>query len=389
MKLGVPKEPEGETRVGIVPSSMKKLTRAGFEVYIEAGAGLAANYADQAYTDAGAHVVSRAEALACENIVCIRFPGVDGIGSGTNLACVSDPFRHPEYVKACMDAKITLLSMDMIPRRLSRAQSMDVNSSQDNLAGYKAVLLGAAQVPKGIPMMTTSAGTIRPAKVVIMGSGVAGLQAIATAKRLGAIVFASDVRKSAAEQIESVGGRFIEVDGMDDFEDESGYAKPLTPEFIQKVNDTVCGVAADADIIVTTARIFGRPAPITVPSSAVANFKSGAVVVDMNADVGGNCEDTVQGEIVTTDNGVIIVGTSNLPGTLANTASMLYSNNLTTFFTSLVDKESGDVVISDDDDILVGAPEGSDFYVNGMGGVLICKEGAIHPKQTRLAGVVE
>ena len=386
MKLGVPKEPEGETRVGIVPSSMKKLTRAGFEVYIEAGAGLAANYADQAYTDAGAHVVSRAEALACENIVCIRFPGVDGIGSGTNLACVSDPFRHPEYVKACMDAKITLLSMDMIPRRLSRAQSMDVNSSQDNLAGYKAVLLGAAQVPKGIPMMTTSAGTIRPAKVVIMGSGVAGLQAIATAKRLGAIVFASDVRKSAAEQIESVGGRFIEVDGMDDFEDESGYAKPLTPEFIQKVNDTVCGVAADADIIVTTARIFGRPAPITVPSSAVANFKSGAVVVDMNADVGGNCEDTVQGEIVTTDNGVIIVGTSNLPGTLANTASMLYSNNLTTFFTSLVDKESGNVVISDDDDILVGAPEGSDFYVNGMGGVLICKEGAIHPKQTRLAG---
>lgn len=387
MKLGVPKEPEGETRVGIVPSSMKKLSRAGFEVYIEEGAGLAANYHDQEYKDAGAHIVSRQEALACENLVCIRFPGTDGISAGTNLACVSDPFRHPEYVKACVEANITLLSMDMIPRRLSRAQSMDVNSSQDNLAGYKAVLLGAAAVPKGIPMMTTSAGTIRPAKVVIMGSGVAGLQAIATAKRLGAIVFASDVRKSAAEQIESVGGRFIEVDGMDDFEDESGYAKPLTPEFIQKVNDTVCGVAADADIIVTTARIFGRPAPITVPSSAVANFKSGAVVVDMNADVGGNCEDTVQGKVTTTENGVIIVGTSNLPGTLANTASMLYSNNLTTFYTSLVDE--GSVVISQDDDILVGAPEGSDFYVNGMGGVLICKDGAIHPKQTRLAGVVE
>lgn len=387
MKLGVPKEPEGETRVGIVPSSMKKLSRAGFEVYIEEGAGLAANYHDQEYKDAGAHVVSRKDALACENLVCIRFPGTDGISAGTNLACVSDPFRHPEYVKACVQANITLLSMDMIPRRLSRAQSMDVNSSQDNLAGYKAVLLGAAAVPKGIPMMTTSAGTIRPAKVVIMGSGVAGLQAIATAKRLGAIVFASDVRKSAAEQIESVGGRFIEVDGMDDFEDESGYAKPLTPEFIQKVNDTVCGVAADADIIVTTARIFGRPAPITVPSTAVANFKSGAVVVDMNADVGGNCEDTVQGEVTITENGVIIVGTSNLPGTLANTASMLYSNNLTTFYTSLV--EEGSVVISQDDDILVGAPEGSDFYVNGMGGVLICKDGAIHPKQTRLAGVVE
>ena len=387
MKLGVPKEPEGETRVGIVPSSMKKLSRAGFEVFIEAGAGLAANYNDGDYEAAGAKIVSREEALACENIVAIQFPGVDGISEGTNLACVSDPFRHPEYVKACMDAKITLLSMDMIPRRLSRAQSMDVNSSQDNLAGYKAVLLGAAHVPRGIPMMTTSAGTIRPAKVVIMGSGVAGLQAIATAKRLGAVVYASDVRKSAAEQIESVGGRFIEVDGMDDFEDESGYAKPLTPEFIQKVNDTVCGVAADADIIVTTARIFGRPAPITVPSSAVATFKSGAVVVDMNADVGGNCEDTVQGEVLTTDNGVIIVGTSNLPGTLANTASMLYSNNLTTFYTSLVKED--EVVISDDDDILVGAPEGSDFYVNGMGGVLICKDGAMHPKQARLAGVVE
>jgi NAD(P) transhydrogenase subunit alpha len=387
MKLGVPKEPTGETRVGIVPSSLKKLTRAGFQVIIEAGAGLQANYSDEEYSEAGATIGTRSDALACENIVCIRFPGTDGISAGTNLACVSDPFRHPDYVKACVDANITLLSMDMIPRRLSRAQSMDVNSSQDNLAGYKAVLLGAAHVPKGIPMMTTSAGTIRPAKVVIMGSGVAGLQAIATAKRLGAVVYASDVRRSAAEQIESVGGRFIEVEGMDDFEDESGYAKPLTPEFIQKVNDTVCAVASDADIIVTTARIFGRPAPVTVPSTAVANFKSGAVVVDMNADVGGNCEVTIPGEVTTTDNGVIVVGTSNLPGTLANTASMLYSNNLTTFFISLV--KDGAVTISDEDDILVGAPEGSDFYVNGMGGVLICKDGSIHSKQTRLAEVVQ
>ena len=173
---------------------------------------------------------------------------------------------------------------------------------------------------------------------------------------------------------------------MDDFEDEAGYAKPLTPEFIQKVNDTVCGVASDADIIVTTARIFGRPAPITVPSSAVKEFKSGAVVVDMNADVGGNCEDTVAGEVITTDNGVIVVGTSNLPGTIATTASMLYSNNLTTFITSLVD--DGAIVISEEDDILVGAPEGSDFYVNGMGGVLICQNGEMHPKQTRLGGAL-
>ena len=387
MKIGVPKEPDNESRVAIVPGSMKKLMKAGFEVLIEKGAGIKANYLDSQYEAAGAKLVSRKETLACENIICINFPGIDGISEGTNLTCVADPFRNPDNVNLCMENKITLMSMDMIPRRLSRAQSMDVNSSQDNLAGYKAVLLGAANVPKGIPMMTTSAGTVRPAKVVVMGSGVAGLQAIATAKRLGAVVYASDVRKSAAEQIESVGGRFIEVDGMDDFEDESGYAKPLTPEFIQKVNDTVCGVAQDADIIITTARIFGRPAPITVPESAVNQFKSGAVVVDMNADVGGNCESTVKGEVITTDNGVIIVGTSNLPGTLANTASMLYSNNLTTFITSLV--VDGKVVISDDDDILVGAPEGSDFYVSGMGGVLICSDGKIHPKQTRLAEVIE
>jgi len=264
---------------------------------------------------------------------------------------------------------------------------MDVLSSQANLAGYKAVIESFSKFERAIPMMMTAAGTIPAAKVLVIGAGVAGLQAIATAKRLGAVVYASDVRKSAAEQIESVGGRFIEVDGMDDFEDESGYAKPLTPEFIQKVNDTVCGVASDADIIVTTARIFGRPAPITVPSSAVANFKSGAVVVDMNADVGGNCEDTVAGEVITTSNGVIIVGTANLPGTLANTASMLYSNNLTTFMTSLV--KEGEVVISEDDDVLVGAPEGSDFHIGGMGGVLICKDGEIHPKQSRLAGVVQ
>ena len=386
MRLGIPKEPAGETRVGIVPSSLKKLAKAGFEVIVERGAGIASSYLDHEYESAGAKFGSREEVLSAENIISIRFPETASIGKGANLICVADPFRHPERVKQCQEAGINLMSMDMIPRRLSRAQSMDINSSQDNLAGYKAVLLGASQVPKAIPMMTTSAGTVRPAKVVVMGSGVAGLQAIATAKRLGAIVFASDVRRSAAEQIESVGGRFIEVDGMDDFEDASGYAKPLTPEFIQKVNDTVCEVASEADIIVTTARIFGRPAPITVPASAVANFKPGSVVVDMNADVGGNCELTEVDKILTTDNGVIIVGTSNLPGTIANTASMLYSNNLTTFITSLV--QDGAVQISEDNDILVGAPEGSDFYVSGMGGVLICHEGKLHAKQTRLGGVL-
>ena len=386
MRLGVLTEPDGENRVAIVPNSVKKLMKKGLEVFIQKGAGEKSNYSDSDYLDAGANICSRDDALSCGIIMSIRMLESSELRKGMNLVCVADPFRHPEKIKSCIESNVTLFSMDMIPRRLSRAQSMDVNSSQDNLAGYKAVLLGASHVPRGIPMMTTSAGTVKPAKVVIMGSGVAGLQAIATAKRLGAIVYASDVRKSAAEQIESVGGRFIEVEGMDDFEDDSGYAKPLTPEFIKKVNDTVCEVASESDIIVTTARIFGRPAPITIPSSAVSTFKSGTVIVDMNADVGGNCELTKPGEIFTTDNGVIIVGTSNLPGTLANTASMLFSNNLTTFISSIVIE--GELIISDDDDVLFGSPEGSDFHVPGMGGVLICKDGKIHDKQTRLGGVL-
>ncbi len=386
MKLGVVKEAEDETRVAIVPASLRKLKKLGFEVFVEAGAGEKAFHSDDQYREAGATVCGRGEALAADIVVAIGMPELDGMKEGGMLTCVADPFRAPERVKAAISAGITLFSMDMIPRRLSRAQAMDVNSSQDNLAGYKAVLMGAAKIAKGIPMMTTSAGTVRPAKFVIMGSGVAGLQAIATAKRLGAIVFASDVRKSAAEQIESVGGNFIEVDGMDDFEDESGYAKPLTPEFIQKVNDTVCEVASEADVIITTARIFGRPAPITIPASAVAGFKAGAVIIDMNADVGGNCELTEAGKKITTENGVTVVGTTNLPGLLSSTASMLYSNNLTTFVTSLV--KEGELLIDLQDDILVGAEEGSEFHVPGMGGVLVCTGGEIHEKQTRLAEVV-
>ncbi len=385
MRLGVLLEPDGENRVAIVPNSLRKLGKEGFEVLVQSGAGVRSNYPDSRYESKGAKIVSRDEAMSADLLVAIHMPDASSMSPGQMLACVADPFRHPERVREAMAAGITLFSMDMIPRRLSRAQSMDVNSSQDNLAGYKAVLMGAAHISKVIPMMTTSAGTVKPAKFVIMGSGVAGLQAIATAKRLGGVVYASDVRKSAAEEIESVGGRFIEVEGMDDFEDESGYAKPLTPEFIQRVNDTVCDVAKDADVIITTARIFGRPAPITVPTSAVESFKDGAVIVDMNADVGGNCELTRPGKIVV-EHGITIIGIKNLPGLIASTASMLYSNNLTNFAITLVD--GGELRLDLDDDVIVGAPEGSEFYVAGMGGVLICMGGVIHKNQSRLAGVV-
>tara|TARA_B100001027_G_scaffold195532_1_gene151906 strand:- start:1975 stop:3132 length:1158 start_codon:yes stop_codon:yes gene_type:complete len=385
MRLGVLREPEGEMRVALVPNSIPKLSKSGFEVFIEEDAGVNANHSNEEYKVRGGNICSKEEVLSCETIVSIRTPDLSEISEGTVVICVADPFRNPDTVSQAISSGITLISMDMIPRRLSRAQSMDVNSSQDNLSGYKAVLMGASEVPKAIPMMTTSAGTVKPAKFVIMGSGVAGLQAIATAKRIGAIVYASDVRKSAAEQIESVGGRFIEVEGMDDFEDESGYAKPLTPEFIQKVNDTVCEVASDADVIITTARIFGRPAPITIPESAVRTFKSGAVIVDMNADVGGNCELTTPGETVV-KHGVKIIGIKNLAGTIPSSASMLYSNNITNFVISL----SGDdgIIIDSEDDILVGPSEDSDFFVDGMGGVLICSSGELHKNQTRLGGIL-
>ena len=386
MKLGIAKEQGDEPRVALVPGSIRKLQNAGFEVVVESGAGEAARYADQAYVDAGATIGSASDVRGCEIVASVRLQNPGTLGKGAVHCCVADPFRDLQGLKGCLDQGITLLSMDMIPRRLSRAQSMDVNSSQDNLAGYKAVLLGAAHLGKVIPMMTTSAGSVRPAKFVVMGSGVAGLQAIATAKRMGAVGHASDVRLAAKEQIESVGGRFIHVEGMEDFEDASGYAKPLTPEFIEKVNGVVNEVASEADVVITTARIFGRSAPITVPTKALERYRPGAVVVDMNADSGGNCELTKAGEVFTTPRGVQIVGLTNLPGLLPETASMLYSNNLTNFVTTLV--KDGALHLDPEDPILVGPPEGDALHVPGMAGILVCQAGAIHERQTRLAKVL-
>ncbi len=386
MRLGVTREEGSERRVAIVPGSLKKLTKAGIAVRVESGAGVRAGFADAAYAEAGAEVGDREAALGCELVASIAPPDPATLAAGTLVCCVADPFRHPARVRAFVEAELTLLALDMIPRRLSKAQSMDVNSSQDNLAGYKAVLLGAHHLGKVIPMMTTSAGTVRPARFVVMGSGVAGLQAIATAKRLGAIVQASDVRLAAKEQIESVGGRFIHVEGMEDFEDASGYAKPLTPEFIDKVNGVVNEVAAEADVVITTARIFGRPAPITVPSAAVAAYSPGAVIVDMNADVGGNCELTEAGQIVTTEAGVTVVGLENLPGLLPQTASTLFSNNVTNFVVTLA--HEGAWRLPPSDPILVGPPEGDPLHVPGMGGMLVSEGGALHPHQTRLAEVI-
>jgi len=387
MKLGIAKDQGDETRVAVVPGSLKKLVAAGFEIVVEAGAGARSMVKDETYADAGATVVSAEEARQADLVASVRRLDPATMREGAMHVCIADPFRDTDGLKACLERKITLLSLDMIPRRLSRAQSMDVNSSQDNLAGYKAVMLGAGDLGKVIPMMTTSAGSVRPAKFVIMGSGVAGLQAIATAKRLGAVVYASDVRLAAKEQIESVGGRFIHVDGMEDFEDASGYAKPLTPEFIEKVNGVVNEVAADADVVVTTARIFGRRAPVTVPASAVERYQAGAVIVDMNADTGGNCELTMPGQRHRTANGVTVIGLENLPGLLPQTASTLFSNNVTNFVTTLMKDQQPNLDL--EDPILTGPPEGDALHVPGMGGILVCHDGAIDERQTRLKKVLE
>lgn len=381
MKIGILREAGPEKRVAMVPEVIPKLTKIGFEILVENGAGISAGFSNEDYQERGASVTNLDQIINSDLIVSIGVPEVEKLRRGQIVVCLADPFREIERIKQLADGGVNLCSMDMIPRRLSKAQAMDVNSSQDNLAGYKSVILGAQYSNKLFPMMMTSAGTVRPVKVVIMGAGVAGLQAIATAKRLGAIVYASDVRLAAKEQIESLGGKFIEVEGMEDFEDESGYAKPLTPEFIQKVNETVCKVAEDADLVITTARVFGRDAPITVPATAVKRMKNGTVIVDMNTDTGGNCELSEKGKVVEKE-GVVIVGITNLPGTVASTASMLYANNVASFISSLTKEK--EFILDMNDEILTGPPKESELYVEGMGGILVTIDGKIEKNQKRL-----
>ena len=346
-------EPDGETRVSIVPGSIKKLQKFGFELVVEKGAGQDANYSDSEYTESGATIGNRSDVMSCEIIISIRMPNTDELSSGQILACVADPFRHPEKVKACIDGGVTLMSMDMIPRRLSRAQSMDVNSSQDNLAGYKAVLLGAAHVPRGIPMMTTSAGTVRPAKVVIMGSGVAGLQAIATANRLGAQVEAFDVRPAVKEQVESLGAKFIEVSSdTSEGEGEGGYAKETSEEYKKLQQKLIHSHIIKANAVITTALIPGRSAPILIPSSMVEEMKPGSVIIDLAAENGGNCELTKVDETISL-NGIEIDGTSNIPGTMPVHASELYSKNVAALLAYMT--KDGELNLDLEDEIISGS----------------------------------
>ena len=385
MRIGVPKETaNNETRVAIVPVSIPKLKKLGFDVIIQEGAGKLSGYSDSEYTEKGAQIGKLDEVMSNELIASINIPDYKIMKKGQMLACIADPFRNLEQTKEIIDAGITLLSLEVIPRRLSKGQSMDVNSSQDNLSGYKAALMGSQHIAKMVPMMMTSAGTVRPAKFIIQGAAVAGLQAIATAKRLGAAVQAIDVRLAAKQDTESLGAKFIDVPGWKDAESSSGHASLFTDKGLQDAFDNaLMNSVKDADVVITTARLFGANAPKLFfgkenNDKMTKEMKEGSVIVDMNTDTGGNIIESKEGEIVEKD-GVKIVGIPMLCRTVPNTASMLYSNNVTNFVTVLVDE--GKLTINQDEQVLTGDEGGISA---GYGGILIAENGKVHDNHTKL-----
>ena len=319
-----------ETRVALNPAVIKRYGQQGFTVLVESGAGDKAFYNDAAFTEAGAAVVNATEGYQAADIVLmLNAPTPEQIRQckqGTTVMSLLYPVQNTEQVQALADAGLSAYAMDQVPR-ITRAQKLDALSSQSNLAGYKAVLLAATALPKIFPMLMTAAGTIRPAKVVIVGAGVAGLQAIATAKRLGAIVDVSDIRPAVKEQVQSLGANFIEVPTEESLETAGGYAKEASPEFLKKQAEITRKHFVEADVIITTALIPGRPAPKLVSADVVQAMKPGSVIVDLAAEQGGNCELTTPGQTVE-HHGVQIIGQLNLPGTLPVNASDIYAKNL-------------------------------------------------------------
>lgn len=333
MLIAVPKEQQGgENRVPLIPDTVKKLVRAGAEVQIEQGMGLGSGYSDQEYTEVGATVATdRAQLLGAGDVVLrLHKPTmeeVDQLKEGSVHISFLDPFNERELVEKMAARNVSAISMEMIPR-ITRSQKMDALSSQANLAGYVMTVKGADALDRILPMMMTPAGTLKPAKVFIIGAGVAGLQAIATAKRMGAKVTAFDTRPVVAEQVESLGGKFLEIDLGETGQTKDGYALELTPEQVQIQKEGQKAEIAESDIVITTAQLFGRKPPVIVPADAVAAMKPGSVIVDMAAENGGNVEGSKPGETVVTENGVTIVGTGNWANEVPRDASQMYSANL-------------------------------------------------------------
>ena len=357
MRIGIPAETRpGETRVAGTPETVKKLVAQNHVVAVQAAAGRASSQPDEAYIAAGATIVSAADALGAPMVLRVRRPSDDELARmarGTVLVGMLEPFNS-EGIAAMNAAGLTAFSLEAAPRT-TRAQSMDVLSSQANIAGYKAVLLAANAYQRLMPMMMTAAGTIKAGRVVILGAGVAGLQAIATAKRLGAVIEASDVRPAVKEQIESLGAKFIDVPYETDEEREiaqgvGGYARPMPPAWLERQKGEVAKRIAQADIVVTTALIPGRPAPRLVTEEMVRSMKPGSVIVDMAAEQGGNCALTEPGQSVTKHN-VQIIGLINLPALVGADSSALYARNILDFLKLLFDKE-GNFVLNRDDDIV-------------------------------------
>jgi proton-translocating NAD(P)+ transhydrogenase subunit alpha len=342
MKLGVPKEiAAGETRVAVVPDTVRRLAEVGVDVLVERGAGEQAAFPDDRYEEAGARIAVKEDVYGESDVVCkVQKPSDEEIGrlrEGSVLVALLQPLTDPETARGLAERGVTAFSMDSIPR-VTRAQPMDALSSQSTVAGYKAALLAAEHLGKFFPMLTTAAGTIPPAKVLVLGAGVAGLQAIATARRLGAVVSAFDVRPIVKEQVESLGATFLELD-VEGAEGVGGYAVALAEDQHEREQELIARHAQESDAIITTALIPGRAAPLLITASAVRGMRPGTVVVDLAAEAGGNCEVTVPGEIVHQD-GVTLVGLTNLAATMPVHASQMYSRNVYAFLANmLVDGE--------------------------------------------------
>jgi NAD(P) transhydrogenase subunit alpha len=359
MRLAVLKERRaGEARVAATPDTVKKLIALGLTVAIEAGAGVGAAILDADYSAAGAEITpDAAAALSGAGILfAVQAPDAEIrglIAPGTLLVCTMNTFADPELVPALAAAKIDGVAMEMVPR-ITRAQSMDVLSSQANLAGYRAVIESANAFARGFPMMMTAAGTVPPARVLVIGAGVAGLQAIATARRLGGIVSGTDVRPAAKEEIKSLGAIYIGVEDEETAKQTGPYASAMSDAFRQKQAELMATTVAKNDIIVCTALVQGRKAPVIVTAEMVASMRPGSIIIDLAADSGGNCAATVPGETITTANGVQIIGHRNWPSRIAVAASQLYARNLLTFLTTFWDKEAQAPKLVETDDIIKG-----------------------------------
>ena len=358
MRIVIPRESiAGERRTSATPETVKKMIRLGADVAIEAGAGAAVGFDDSVYAELGAEIVADKAALlgSADMVLRLRKPESDEIDmmkSGCIHVSYLDPFNERDLIKTLADKGITAISMEMIPRS-TRSQKMDALSSQANLAGYVAVMLAAAKLPSIFPMLMTPAGTLKPAKVFIIGAGVAGLQAIATAKRLGARVTAFDTRPVVAEQVQSLGGKFLEIDLGDTGQTADGYAKELTPEQVDIQRQAQKDVIADSDVVITTAQVFGRKPPVLVTKDMIEGMAPGSGVVDMAAETGGNVEGSVPDETVVV-NGVTIVGTANLANEVARDASQMYANNLFNLVEDTWDTEAKTFVLDMENDILPG-----------------------------------